>query len=141
MIETFHVAVFMKPFPSNYVNNIVDEGIGGLNIDGCRVNAGLLKATTTGRRTVKWGVGEGGSTYEKGTGWKGTTIGRYPTNVIHDGSESVLRVFPQSSVTGVRRKPDRVQQEAVSTPFTRGKNAPEYTDEGSASRFFWSFRE
>ena len=38
-----------------------------------------------------------------------------------------------TSTTGVRRNLARVQQEAA---FTPGVNAPEYTDEGGASRFF-----
>ena len=40
-----------------------------------------------------------------------------------------------SSSTGTRGKP-HVQISAVNTPFTRGKDAPEYTDAGSPSRFF-----
>jgi len=42
-----------------------------------------------------------------------------------------------TSTTGNRRNKNRVQQDPGSTPFTRGKDAPEYTDSGGASRFFF----
>lgn len=68
------------------MSNTVTEAMvrhrrGALNIEACRVQGGL-KQITAGRRTIKWGVGEGGSSYEKGTGAIWTSEGRWPTNVL-----------------------------------------------------------
>ena len=41
-----------------------------------------------------------------------------------------------TSTTGVRQNTRRIQDEVGVTPFTRGVEAPEYTDSGGASRFF-----
>jgi len=76
-------------------NNREKYGTGGINIDGCRVDLdGDKKQATAGRRTIKWGVNEGGSTYEKGTGAVYTETGRFPANIMHDGlQEDWARFF------------------------------------------------
>ena len=80
---------------SNNVANVLKHGTGGINIDGCRVDLdGDKKQATAGRRTIKWGVNEGGSTYEKGTGAVYTETGRFPANIMHDGlQEDWARFF------------------------------------------------
>jgi len=45
---------------------------------------------------------------------------------------------PFTSQTGNRRDKNRIQQESKNTPFTRGRQASEYTDTGGASRFFYT---
>lgn len=114
--------------------NVLKWGTGALNIDECRVE---------GRERIDYGLTNSvrsmKNTYGKPNAkadFDGTK-GRWPANLIHDGGDEVLDGFPDSSTTGVRRKPDREQQKVGATPFTRGKDAPEYTDSGSAARFFY----
>jgi len=60
--------------------------------------------------------------------------GRFPANIIHDGSEEVLEVFPETkSGTGAIRK------NAKGLFGLGGDNEPniEYGDKGSAARFFY----
>ena len=62
------------------------------------------------------------------------SIGRFPANIIHDGSEEVLEIFPETkSGTGAIRK------NAKGLFGLGGDNKPniEYDDKGSAARFFY----
>lgn len=58
--------LFRKPLVGTVAENVLAHGAGALNIDGCRVEDG-------GEETSK---------------------GRFPANLIHDGSDEVLAVFP-----------------------------------------------
>ena len=125
------IIVARKPLEGTVAANVLKYGTGGLNIDGCRVGVGNRRMCGTTDKS-------GESSYILG-GRKETRTeqGRWPANLIHDGSEEVVGLFPQSSITGDRKIKNRIQQEAVSTPFTRSQDAPEYTDSGSVSRFFY----
>lgn len=60
---------------------VATTSAGSLNIEVCRIQGGIKQATA-GRRTIRWGVGQGGCTYEKGTGAIFTTEGRWPCNIL-----------------------------------------------------------
>lgn len=135
------ITLARKPLIGTVAANFERYGTAGLNIDRCRVSVpDADREAVKGReyvapadRVAYSGYAEDGSRkpIEYAAG------GRWPANLIHDGSDEVLAAFPKSSTTGVRQQPVRVQQEAGATPFTRGKSAPEYTDGGSAARFFY----
>jgi site-specific DNA-methyltransferase (adenine-specific) len=119
-------------------NNREKYGTGGINIDGCRIPlAGDKKQATAGRRTIKWGVNEGGSTYEKGTGAVYTETGRFPANVMHDGSVEVVSGFPNAkgAVSNGGAKIGETSNGVIS-PMRRG-TLKSYADDGSAARFFY----
>lgn len=69
------------PLDGGIAETVLEHGTGALNIDACRVDAGMKQATA-GRRTVRWGVGIGGSSYELGTGAIYSTEGRWPANIL-----------------------------------------------------------
>ena len=127
--------LFRKPLDGTVANNVLEWGVGGINIDGCRVE-GI-------RDRTEYGLGNSTrsqvNTYgeQKGSADFDSTKGRFPANLILDDSEEVRKLFPQSSVTGNRRIKNREQQDFGNTPFTRGTDAPEYTDSGSVARFFY----
>jgi hypothetical protein len=87
--------LFRAPSDLTVAEQVLATGTGGLNIDASRINNGVAKQATAGRRTIRWGVGEGGSSYEKGTGAIWTGEGRWPTNVAFIHAEGCSR-------TGVR---------------------------------------
>ena len=69
--------------------NVLKWGTGGINIDGCRVGTEKIKIN-------------GGGVFPEGGGCTWTEVnqertGRFPANLIHDGSQEVLDLFP---VTG-----------------------------------------
>ena len=63
--------------------------------------------------------------------------GRYPANVMHDGSDVVRDIFPNSKgfVSNGNAKVGETSKGAI-PPLRRG-NATSYGDEGSASRYFY----
>lgn len=67
----------------------------------------------------------------------GDEPGRFPANVIHDGSDEVVAGMPNSK--GSQGKPFKAndyEEKPTSTDFTRGDYLP-YNDEGSVSRYFY----
>jgi DNA modification methylase len=63
-----------------------------LNIDTCRVESNELanKVYNNSGKNLSWG-----GTFGKGT-VRGNNIGRYPANLIHDGSDEVRQAFPDA---------------------------------------------
>lgn len=114
--------------------NVLAHGTGALNIDGCRVDApDGVPLFGNGRR-------EAVSAYADGLGCDGrtgevSTTGRWPANLIHDGSDEVVAGFPQSSAkNGVTQGEGKGGIWSEST----GKRAgPTHGDTGSAARFFY----
>jgi len=67
-----------------------------------------------------------------------TVQGRWPANVIHDGSDEVLALFPEttSGKPGIRRKPHQTGSMSGTLGMT-GKTEAGIGDSGSAARFFY----
>lgn len=92
------IVMARKPLIGTVAANVLEHGTGALNIDGCRVGAGearplrVLDAKPTVNNTYAGRMGDaslaGGS---KAAGE--TSQGRWPTNLLHDGSESVQSVL------------------------------------------------
>ena len=128
------VFIGQKPFSeATGPANLVRWGVGAMNIDGCRV----LDGTETGRDRPKYepnyanavyGVGMGGGAHEN-------THGRYPANVIHDGSPEVLATFPDTKAGAF---PSRRGAGGISCDGHVGQTGldPRSTDSGSAARYF-----
>ena len=81
------ICVARKPLDGTVAENIRKWGVGGMNIDGCRVG-------TEGATKRK------GDSTERESGWTSghqvekLNTGRWPANLMHDGSEEVLGLFP-----------------------------------------------
>lgn len=128
------ITVARKPLSEKTVaNNVLKHGTGGINIDGCRV----------GNEEVKTSQGDGfGDKGIYGTGInnnKGDVRqGRFPANLIHDGGDEVVGLFPESKSTGGKNGGKLGQ--SVYGKFaneTLGANAGGLGDSGSAARFFY----
>jgi site-specific DNA-methyltransferase (adenine-specific) len=136
------VVVARKPLEGTVAENVLKWGVGALNVDGCRIAVDpnvddmLRQVVRKPRETQTW---------EQGSGFKNESnsrtgvpaSGRWPANLIHDGSEEVLRLFPQSSITGKRSQRSRTATVAGTTWGTDNHESTEYTDSGSAARFFY----
>lgn len=71
---------------------------------------------------------------------KAQQIGRWPANLIHDGSEEVLELFPQqkSPAPYARSTDDPTEYRGLTgTIRKQGDIVPGYGDSGSAARFFY----
>ncbi len=100
------IVMARKPFKGSVAENVLEHGTGGINIDGCRVgiNPEIDDKRLGGQgewktdKTAK-NVYEGG--YE-GKNIASSEQGRFPANVMHDGSEEVLEIFPITKSTAAR---------------------------------------
>lgn len=86
------ICVARKPFKGTVAENVMRYGTGAINIDGCRVATDeLTPRNNSNTETI----------YKKGFEGEPKTInpsplGRWPANLIHDGSEEVLQAFPEA---------------------------------------------
>ena len=124
------IVVARKPLIGTVANNVLTYGTGALNIDGSRVGAadgfgGGAKGTS--------GFAAG---YE-GDGFVASTQGRWPANVIHDGSEEVLARFPETAPSR-QGKPRGTAKKGLFANSEFNKVGTEHNDSGSAARFFKS---
>lgn len=124
-----------KPLIGTVAANVLQHGTGALNIDGCRIH-GAKPATTRGAGGQHGRfsqIGAQGRIEDDGKG-------RWPANVIHDGSDEVVAAFPDApgqmaAVKGTEK----------SSPFAnvygdmpnRAGRADPRGDSGSAARFFY----
>ncbi len=88
------IVLARKPLSESTVAaNVLKWGTGALNIDGCRVDGEPWKAhTAIGLGSVKFFTEGDTPVIEKSP----HQLGRWPANIIHDGSEEVVAGFPQS---------------------------------------------
>lgn len=77
------ITVARKPLIGTVAENVLAHGTGGLNIDGCRVGNEAIKIHHAPVGTF---AGAEGKTLQSETY---TVNGRWPANLIHDGSEEV----------------------------------------------------
>lgn len=128
------IVVARKPLSEKTIaNNVLEWGTGGINIDGCRVGTGddRTKGGTGGHKTSYVG-GELEQKVERATG------GRFPANFIHDGSDEVVELFPETK--SVKTPVDKGKSESifVSNQWKRGQS---HSDSGNASRFFMTCKD
>ena len=129
-----------KPIEGTVANNVLKHGTGGLNIDGTRVGTEARYNAFAGNTQ---GYTQGDDRSEKGSGfWKqkteggSETTGRFPANLIHDGSDEVVELFPDTGKSAVRNGGSGGSG-LYKGSFGDGAVGG-YTDSGSASRFFYT---
>ena len=125
-------------------NNREKYGTAGINIDGCRVGLSEGDDPRLGGKGT-WKTDKAGKEiYDVGfTGEDiaSSELGRFPANVMHDGSEEVLSGFPNTGQGG--GKPysyaGREYDNKDTSMFNGDKpQAPSnYNDMGTAARFFY----
>jgi len=138
------VIVARKPFKGTVAANVLEHGTGAINVDGCRVattqaERDWMEATARpNQETSGWGANQG-TRLRAPAGFKAPEGGRWPANLIHDGSEEVVGLFPQSK-DGVAVNRNRGDRKPSAVPYVaKGANGPDvgYGGGGSAARFFY----
>lgn len=142
-----------KPLIGTVAANVEAFGTGAINIDGCRVGTEKRvnpPAATKGNVRIFEGAG-------RVDALPTISIGRWPPNVLHDGSDEVIAMFPQSKgqlvdvshtapspkTSNVYGKMKRIGEATAnkrythegSTTFSALPGARRF-DGGSAARFF-----
>lgn len=83
------ITVARKPFKGTVAANVLEWGTGAINIDGCRVVGDVWTRRTPYKDNIKGGqlhAAKSESTYACGP-QSGNELGRWPANLIHDGSD------------------------------------------------------
>jgi DNA modification methylase len=92
------IVLAQKPLlDDNVAKNVLRWGNGALNIDGCRVGD---KQTTTRRNGNSGGISAFGR--DERVGERLNPPGRWPANLVHDGSDEVIAAFPADSGSAAR---------------------------------------
>lgn len=127
------IVVARKPFAGTVASNVLEHGTGALNVDGCRVASADGTATARNASMVK----DTSAPFGKGLamGGLGSDLGRWPANVVHDGSEEAVAGFPESKdgVTGRRTERSRIGPTGLGAQDSWGG----YGGKGSAGRYFY----
>ncbi|CAI0732791.1 DNA adenine methyltransferase YhdJ [Serratia plymuthica] len=132
------IVMARKPLIGTVEGNVIAVGTGALNIDLCRVpteealtgGAGGLLSHIRDEKDPE--VGE----------WKSDQLGRWPANILHDGSEEVIAEFPQNAGAQARVRGTEPTSNSFSGSVEFGGKINRipgafHNDKGSAARFFY----
>lgn len=136
------VIVARKPLVGTVAANVQQYGTGAMNIDGCRVPTD---------DTYSYPNGAGGNSFTvagevdgtRTTPVESSPLGRWPANLIHDGSDEALALFPDSNGSGGSLPQVKITgygDGAVGTgksEYFGGPRTPHDAGSGSAARFFY----
>lgn len=147
------ITVARKPLAGTVAANVLEWGTGALNIDGCRVATGdkLGGGATSGHTAAHEGYRRPwmdnrdhlARHAEKCAAnvIKAEALGRWPANLIHDGSDEVLAGFPETLQADQRQRRDIYDSKrsgcCVNGGYVNPVETPVYNDTGSAARFFY----
>ncbi len=129
--------------------NVLKWGTGGINIDGCRVET-----------DDKLDGGATGGSVSASEGWdrpwrhntdavkekierdkkqviKSETLGRFPANLIHDGSDEVAGLFPDSKSGAIKQGTKQGFGDSNVYGTSDGHYSERLASAGSAARFFY----
>ena len=133
-----------KPLEGTVAHNVLEYGCGGLNVDECRVPAAGRPhiITAAARDDVSYnpnalaGRVDGSLQSSKAVGT--TNEGRWPANLLHDGSEEILGFFPDtaSGKPGIIRKGVNAGACLGAESRLPGTPMSGFGDSGCAARFF-----
>jgi DNA modification methylase len=146
------IVMARKPFAGSATANFQQQGVGGLHIEACRVEGEAVPIN----KLAHWsGFGQ-----EKRPDYEATVndLGRWPANLIHDGSEEVIEAFPAApgQLVAVKYNADERKTQGIYGVMKRGhkpsadnrytnngstnfalKPGAQRLDSGSAARFFY----
>lgn len=135
-----------KPLIGTVAENLRAHRVGAMNIGACRIPVSDADARDVGRsitRNVR--DGESGRGMNKGDSERVPAVvrpeGRWPANVLHDGSEEVVGAFPSEAGAAapvMRRGSDKFRQTYGAFKGNEDEAGSTFHgDSGSAARFFW----
>jgi site-specific DNA-methyltransferase (adenine-specific) len=139
-----------KPLAGTVAANVAQYGTGAINVDGCRVEFASdsdQEAAFPGGHTTSHGAGSlagpgAAQDIERSEfAAERNTKGRWPANVVHDGSEEIVERFPETSSGALtaEQQANGGFNGAVNCYGTaaRGGNGEYNKSSGSAARFFY----
>jgi DNA modification methylase len=128
------ITVARKPLGEKTVAaNVLAHGTGAINVDGCRVGTETIQTNryTPGRDMTSFHGSQAGNEYASNT-----HAGRWPANLIHDGSDEVVGLFPDAKSGGSGNDKIKVGGNCYGKYKDR-KGGQQPPSSGSAARFFY----
>ena len=129
------IVVARKPLDGTVAANVLKYGTGAINIDGCRVptDSPVIVHSPAKKTLLDSGHKDLGT-------WENNK-GRFPANLIHDGSDEVLALFPDTGKsTGgrtIKRSGGGNVGSGKKSEASWSNDDPGFGDSGSAARFFY----
>ena len=108
------ITVARKPLTGTVAANVLEHGTGALNVDGCRIPGWKPQVTQ--------GVNSNASSFNvaKERRMSGdSTEGRWPANLIHDGSEEPCALLADSARFFYTAKATRAERQGVTHPTVK----------------------
>jgi len=133
------IVLARKPISEKTItDNVLKHGTGGINIDGCRVGLsegddirlggkGTWKTDKMAKKVYVGGY--------NGTDTRSSELGRFPANVMHDGSDVIVNEFPYTKSGKMKQHIEGGQYNVYGKMYPR--DVETIGDEGSAARFFY----
>ncbi|MBM4098237.1 MAG: site-specific DNA-methyltransferase [Planctomycetes bacterium] len=134
------IIVARKPLDGTVAENVIKHGTGAINVDGCRVGTEQTVTRISGDKGF-------GANF-RDDGWvppaessASVNTGRWPANLIHDGSDEVVSLFPESNSARANGNPNNPKRgkNHTATSYGQGDDTEthDYRECGSAARFFY----
>lgn len=135
------IIVAQKPVEGTIAENVLKWGTGAMNIDACRIpieHGDDVFAKNPHTRSNGKDSGIYGRYNEQQGNWSGDK-GRFPANVLHDGSQMVLELFPDAQRADGHRIRRNANHDNVYGGYTgKQPSGTMHSDlGGSAARFFY----
>ena len=147
------IVLARKPLSEKSVAQNVDKfGTGAINIDACRIEGEVKHPDTMpdfrdqGEQS-KAAIGVDKLSFGQTSNAKRKQLsdsdlldnqtGRWPSNVMHDGSEQIQEIFPETSSTEVSRERTHKGIWTAGELADTEQFMPAYGDQGNASRYFY----
>lgn len=137
------IVLARKPLSGTVAATVQLHGTGALNIDGARIEGGAGGEREGEASAARRYADHGSTNFAPTPGPRGGDAkGRWPANVIHDGSAEVVEAFPEtaSGSGAVKRSSAEGYQGNALGKESRPAGTPMicHGDAGSAARFFYS---
>jgi len=133
------ICVAMKTLDGTFCENALKWKVAGLNIDGGRVTTD--DKTQRINKGVEWGDRKDEYYQDRKPELFGSSKGRFPANVIHDGSDEVVGLFPETKSGKGTRKRATPHAGGHGKTMGHGWNGEiieiGHGDSGSVARFFY----
>lgn len=128
------ITVARKPLCGTVEENWRSHGTGALNIDACRIESEDAPRPFANPTTA-----DGWRLNQRPVDWKPSQIGRWPANLIHDGSDDVVACFPREAGASAPVRGSEASRASLGRVTGERDRVPGvfHADTGSAARFFY----
>lgn len=134
MINSLHIVVARKPIEGNNAENTILHGCGGININDCRIQLQSGESTYVKPAESKGWCIASPLSGSQNDDWK---KGRWPANVIHDGSDQIAVAMPDvGGGSASVRNNEESKSGTIARFHNQHKSGMHFGDKGSAARFF-----